>query len=205
MTNNSYFETIKIVDGKALHMPYHQKRYESVLNTLGIKERENLEDYIKAPDFGAYRCRLVYSPHAKSNATLLVPHAITTSYHAYKKRDISSLKLIFDNNISYALKSTFREELDALYAKRDECDDVLIIKNLLVTDTTIANIAFYSNGIWITPKNPLLKGTTRERLLDEGKIIEAEIKVSQLRSFSKVALLNAMIDFDVLDRCEFLI
>ena len=89
---------------------------------------------------------------------------------------------------------------------REEGDDILIIKDLLVTDTSIANIAFEtSGGEWITPKNPLLKGTTRARLLDEGKLKEADIRVHELRSFTKVALLNAMIDFDVLDRCEFLI
>ena len=192
--NKSYFETIKIIDSKPLHMPYHQKRYESVLTSLGIKEFENLEDYIKAPEIGLYKCRLVYTPHA-----------ISVTYDAYKKREISFLKLIFNNDIEYATKSTSRRELDALYAKKDECDDVLIIKNLLVTDTSIANIAFYKNGIWITPKQPLLEGTTRSRLLDEGKIVEADIKVRELRTFSKVALLNAMIDFDILDRCEFLI
>lgn len=192
--NKSYFETIKIIDSKPLHMTYHQKRYESVLTSLGIKEFKNLEDYIKAPEIGLYKCRLVYTPHA-----------ISVTYDAYKKREINSLKLIFNNDIEYATKSTSREELDVLFAKKDECDDVLIIKNLLVTDTSIANIAFYKNGMWITPKQPLLKGTTRARLLDEGKIIEAEIKVSELRTFSKVALLNAMIDFDILDRCEFLV
>ncbi len=197
MKSNSYFETIKVIDGKALHMAYHQKRYERVLSALGIKEAENLKEHIKAPEIGLYKCRLVYSSHSDN--------PITISYHSYKKREVSSLKLIFDNEISYALKSTFREELDALFSKRDGCDDVLIIKNLLVTDTTIANIAFYSNGQWITPKEPLLKGTTRERLLDEGKIVETEIKVSQLRSFSKVALLNAMTDFEILEKCEFLI
>jgi len=130
---------------------------------------------------------------------------ISVSYHEYKKRDISSLKLIFNNEIDYSMKSTFREELDNLYSQRGECDDILIIKELLVTDTSIANIAFYNHGMWITPKNPLLKGTTRARLLDEGKLVEADIKVQELRSFSKVALLNAMTDFDVLDKCEFLI
>ncbi|MCX6077836.1 MAG: aminotransferase class IV [Campylobacterales bacterium] len=197
MKCDSYLETIKVIDGKALHMAYHQKRYERVLNALGIKVIENLEEHIKAPEIGIYRCRLVYTPHAN------VP--ITISYHEYKKREVRSLKLIFNNEINYAEKSTFRENLEAFYSKRDGCDDVLIIKNLLVTDTTIANIAFYSNGQWITPKEPLLKGTTRERLLDEGKIVEAEIKVSQLRSFSEVALLNAMIDFEILEKCEFLI
>ncbi len=197
MKNKSYFETIKVIDGKPLHMAYHQKRYERVLHALGIKEVGNLEEYINAPEIGLYKCRLVYAPYSDS--------PITTSYHEYKKREVHSLKLIFNNEISYSQKSTFREKLDVLFSKRDGCDDVLIIKNLLVTDTTIANIAFYSNGQWITPKEPLLRGTTRERLLDEGKIVETEIKVSQLRSFSRVALLNAMIDFEILEKCEFLI
>lgn len=178
-------------------MPYHQKRYESVLQSLGIEEVENLEKYIEAPQYGLYKCRLVYNPYVKNS--------ISASYNPYKKKEIHSLKLLFNNSISYALKSTNREELDVLYAQRGECDDVLIIKNLLVTDTTIANIAFYSHGMWITPKEPILNGTTRARLLEEGKIVEADIPVSLLRTFSKVALLNAMIDFDILERCEFLI
>lgn len=191
---NSFLETIKSVDGKLFHMSYHQKRYESVLNSFAEKDVKNLEDYIDAPKIGIFKCRLVYD---QDN--------ISVSYHEYKKRDISSLKLIFNNEIDYSMKSTFREELDNLYSQRGECDDILIIKELLVTDTSIANIAFYNHGMWITPKNPLLKGTTRARLLDEGKLVEADIKVQELRSFSKVALLNAMTDFDVLDKCEFLI
>jgi len=175
-------------------MPYHQKRYESVVSFFGVKDIKNLEDYIKAPKTGIFRCRLVYNKHD-----------ISISYHEYKKRDIRSLKLIFNNEIEYSMKSAFREDLDNLYAQKQDCDDILIIKNLLVTDTSIANIAFYNNSEWITPKNPLLKGTTRARLLDEGKLIEADIKVQELRNFSKVALLNAMIDFDVLEQCEFLI
>ena len=143
---------------------------------------------------GVYRCRLIYN---KEN--------ITITYHEYKKRDINSFKLIFNNEINYSQKSASREDIDALYDKRDGCDEILIIKNLLVTDTSIANIAFYDSGIWLTPKNPLLKGTTRDRLIEEGRLFEADIKAQSLRNFSKVALLNAMIDFDVLDRYEFLI
>lgn len=195
MNNNTFFETIKAVDGKLFHMPYHQKRYEDVLQAHGIKEVQELESYIKAPPHGLYRCRLVYDTQG----------AISLTYHEYKKKEISSLKLIFNNDIKYTFKSTNRDNIDALYNKKDEGDDILIIKNLFVTDTSIANIALYRDGIWVTPKSPLLKGTTRQRLLDEGKIKEADINVSELRTFTKVALLNAMIEFDVLDRCEFLI
>ena len=190
----NYLETIKSVDGEIFNLSYHQKRYESVLNSLGIDKTENLSDYINPPPFGVYRCRLVYSIDT-----------ISVSYHEYKKRDISSLKLIFNNDIDYSVKFENRDELNALYAQRGECDDILIIKDLLVCDTSIANIAFYKDGEWITPKKPLLKGTTRARLIDEGKLKEADIMVHDIKSFSKIALLNAMIDFDVLDRCEFLI
>ena len=193
--NSTFLETIKVVDGEIFNLEYHQKRYESVLKFLGVKEIQNLKNFINPPEWGLYRCRLVYDTDN-----------IEVTYHEYKKRDITTLKLIFENDIEYAHKSAAREDIDALFGKREEGDDILIIKNLFVTDTSIANIAFQtSSGEWVTPKNPLLKGTTRARLLDEGKIKEADIKVHELRSFSKVALLNAMIDFDILDRCEFLI
>lgn len=120
------------------------------------------------------------------------------AYHEYKKREINSLKLVYDDEIEYSLKSTCRDKLDALFAQRGECDDVLIVKNSLITDTTIANIAFFDSNRWITPRIPLLKGTTRERLLREGKIFEADIAVDDLKKFSKIALMNAMIDFDII-------
>ena len=191
---SSFIETIKIVDGKIFHIEYHQKRYENVLESLNVKDIQNLVDYINPPEWGLYRCRLVYDFDS-----------IEVTYHEYKKREINSLKLIFDNEIDYTHKSTNRDILDSMFSKKDEADDILIIKDLLVTDTSIANIALYRDGIWHTPKNPLLKGTTRERLLQEGKIIERDIQVHELRSFSQVALLNAMIDFDILERCDFLI
>ncbi len=191
---NSFLETIKVVDGEIFNLDYHQNRYESVLESLGVQKKEDLSIYINPPEFGLYRCRLLYTKDT-----------IDVSYHKYKKRDISSLKLVFDNTIEYSNKSTCRDDIDKLFDKKEDCDDILIIKNLLVTDTSIANIAFYTDNGWITPKQPLLKGTTRARLIEEGKLSEIDIKVQDLRNFSKVALLNAMIDFDILDRCEFLI
>jgi len=192
--NSSYIETIKAVDGEIFHIDYHQERYQRVLSSFGIDEFKNLSEFLTPPKWGIYRCRVVYD---STN--------ICVSYHEYKKRDIKKIKIVFDNNIDYALKSTNREGIDSLFTQKDDADEILIIKNLLVTDTSIANIALFKNGVWFTPKNPLLKGTTRARLLSVGKIVEADIRVQELRSFSKVALLNAMIDFDILERFEFLI
>ena len=110
------------------------------------------------------------------------------------------MKLIYDDDISYKYKSTNRDKINELFVKKGKCDDILIIKGGFITDTSIANIALYKDGIWYTPSNPLLKGTTRERLLDEKKIIQKTIKIQNLKEYSKIALMNAMIDFDIITK-----
>ena len=187
MKSNSYLETIKVEDGEAFHLEYHQKRYESVLSSLGVTTYKDLSEFITPPDSDLYRCRLVYTVES-----------IEVSYHKYIKRGISQLKIIYDDEIEYDKKSTNRDEINTLYAKRGRYDEIMIVKKSLLTDTSIANIALYKDGIWYTPASPLLKGTTRARLLDEGKIIEKDIHLDEIYSFTQVALLNAMIDFDII-------
>ncbi|MGE4419938.1 MAG: aminotransferase class IV family protein [Sulfurimonas sp.] len=188
-----FLETIRAVDGEVFNISYHQERYENVLKKFNISDKQNLKEFIKPPKIGTYRCRLTYDLSKE-------PHTLNVTYHVYKKREVGSLKLVYDNNIDYSLKSACRDELDALFGLREKCDDILIVKNSLITDTTIANIAFYDSKRWVTPVFPLLKGTTRERLLREGKIFEEKIYVDDLKYFSKVALMNAMIDFDIITK-----
>ncbi|MFK5938771.1 MAG: aminotransferase class IV family protein [Sulfurimonas sp.] len=185
--NNTFLETIKVVDGEIFNLSFHQKRYDSVLNSLGISTYKNLHLFLNPPKDGTYRCRLLYTKDK-----------IEVSYHSYTKRSIKTLKLIYDDTIVYDKKYADRTKLDALFAQREEADDILIIKNNLITDTSIANIAFYDGDKWLTPKQPLLKGTTRARLLQLGKIIELDIEVQDLKNYKKIALLNAMIDFDII-------
>jgi 4-amino-4-deoxychorismate lyase len=187
--NENFFETIRALDGEILNILYHQKRYESVLSSFGFSDFKNLEEYLKPPPLGLYRCRLVYGQDG-----------IDVTYHKYEKRQIKSLKLVYDDTIEYSKKSTLREKLDNLYAMRKNCDDVLIVKNSLLCDTSIANIALQKDGVWYTPSMPLLCGTTRERLLDEGKIFTRDIRVEELSAYSKIALFNAMIDFDIISK-----
>ncbi len=193
-----FFETIKIENAQVFYLSYHQKRYESVLRSFGVYVYKNLEDYIDPPAKGLYRCRLVYKLHKKT-------HSIDVAYIPYKKKDIQSLQVVYDDTIEYRYKSTDRDRINKLFLAKGRCDDILIVKNSLVTDTSIANIAFYDSKRWITPKDPLLKGTTRERLLEEGFLSEKDIEVQELQHFSKIALLNAMIGCDVIKGCQILL
>lgn len=45
-----------------------------------------------------------------------------------------------------------RTQLDELFSKRENCDEVIILKNGIVTDTSIANIAIFYENTWITSK-----------------------------------------------------
>ncbi len=185
--SETFLETIRAVNGEIFNLSYHQKRYESVLISLGFSDFKNLKDYLDPPSLGIYRCRAIYNEQT-----------INITYHEYEKKEVNTLKLVYNDIIKYSKKSTLRDAIDNLFQKREECDDILIVKNSLVTDTSIANIALYSEGIWYTPSQPLLCGSTRQRLLDDGKIVEKEIKIQDLEKYSKVALLNAMIDFDII-------
>ncbi|MEN4046436.1 aminotransferase class IV family protein [Sulfurimonas sp. NWX367] len=183
MNKIQYLETIKAVDAKLFHLAYHQKRLEKTVGHSGII----LQDILHPPASGFFRCRVVYDGEEYS-----------ITYHQYKKKSIQTLKLVFDNEIEYCKKYYDRSKIEKLLEKKSFCDDILIVKNSLITDTSIANIAFKYKDEWITPKSPLLEGTTRARLLESGKIREDDISVEDLNHFEQVALMNAMIDFDII-------
>jgi 4-amino-4-deoxychorismate lyase len=73
-------------------------------------------------------------------------------------------------------------------------DEVIIIKNGCVTDTSYTNICFFDGKEWLTPDTPLLQGTMRRYLLDKGVIREVRIRRKDIQYFKKVSLINAMME-----------
>ena len=184
------FETIRIENGQAWHLAYHTARFNTTRKALfGIDTPHNLSDALtKIPPHGLYRARLVYNDSH-----------ITVTYHPYTAKKIRKIKLL-SSPISYPYKYNDRTTLDTLLKSHPTYDEILIIQDGLLTDTTIANIVLQKEGNWYTPKTPLLSGTTRARLLDEGKLIERDIKPSEIDEYDSVALMNAMIGFTILDK-----
>ena len=118
----------------------------------------------------------------------------TVSYSFYKPRKIDSIQKISANHISYIHKYEDRSELKRLYDQRGTHSEILIVKNGLVTDCFYYNVAFYSDK-WYTPEHPLLKGTMRAFLLEQKKIIPANILLEDIPSYSKICLFNALNPF----------
>lgn len=184
MKPNVFLETILCNEGVAHHLSYHQQRLDLTLQKFDLAAHYNLSELITPPSDAQYRCRFLYDGLH-----------FNIEYHPYIQKKITSLRLIQDNTIEYSSKYANRNDLNTLFELREGCDDILIVKNEYLTDTTIANIAIFINNQWLTPKLPLLEGTTRSRLIDERKIIPANISITDALGASKIALMNAMTGF----------
>jgi 4-amino-4-deoxychorismate lyase len=80
--------------------------------------------------------------------------------------------------------------------QKSGCNDIIIIKNGLVTDASSSNLVFKSSKGLFTPENYLLPGTKRRLLLDRKKIKEQRIRVEDIKTFDSVYFINAMIDLE---------
>ena len=114
----------------------------------------------------------------------------------YQMRMVASLRLVTSDKIDYSYKRTNREGLNELFGRRGNADDILIVKDGYLTDTSIANIALYDGNSWYTPAHPLLQGTKRAELLNKQFIVEKDIAQVHLNDYSHIMLFNAMIDWE---------
>jgi 4-amino-4-deoxychorismate lyase len=181
-------ETIKIEEGEIHNLSYHQARCtKSRQKLFKCSDILDLSTIIDAPKTGLYRCRILYAE------TL---HSI--EYIPYAPKKIETLKIV-PSNIEYSFKYANRDALNALLETNNDVDEVIIEKNGLLTDTTLSNIAFFDGTKWFTPEKPLLEGTMRAKLIDEGFLQTKEIRQNELSDYSQVALINAMLGFKILN------
>jgi len=117
-------------------------------------------------------------------------------FEPYLKKEIKTIVCVHDDEVNYSYKYADRAHLKSIFEKKGNADDVLIIKKGLVTDCHYANVAFLKNENWYTPKDPLLAGTQRAKLIEEKRVSLLNIKSNEINNFEKMALFNAMIPFE---------
>ena len=187
-------ETIRLEDGTFGNLNYHQQRMNHAfgqlyLNSIALDlEKILVEDTY--PAYGLFKCKVVYD---------LSNHVI--QYEPYTIRQVISLKMVEQNELVYNFKYEDRLQLNQAFNKRKRCDDVLIIKEGLVTDTSYANIVFKKkNGEWVTPSSCLLKGTMRQFLIDTNRIKEEVVSGNDVSKFESYKLINSMLRWDSAER-----
>ncbi|MFH0895479.1 MAG: aminotransferase class IV family protein [Bacteroidota bacterium] len=179
------FETLRIENGSIAHAQYHEQRMMRSLHALyGLTEPWSLLQLIPIPvEFqkGIFRCRITFDSEIRS-----------VEFTPFIRRTINSLQIVHADNIKYEHKYSDRSVIDACFAQRGSADDILIIRNGFVTDTSFSNVIFQEGNTWYTPETYLLRGTARERLLSE-KIIESRvIREEDILKYSHVSLINVL-------------
>lgn len=189
MSHTLCFETICCENRQLKNLSYHEARLNRTRRELwGFTDHWNLNELIIIPDslgHEIHKCRLSYGKDIE-----------IIKWEPYTQRTIQKIQRVYHDNIDYRYKYEDRNELNTLFAQRKYADDILIIKDGLVTDSYYCNVAFFDGNAWLTPNSPLLPGTQRGFLLDSGIIEEAEIRESHLGKFSKVRLFNAMVGWE---------
>mgnify|MGYP001951807787 FL=1 len=183
-----FIETIQIKNRQFQNIHFHNQRLNLTRqNALNQTDNWQLQQLISIPETltdSVYKCRVIYAHYIQS-----------IEFSSYQIRPIHSLKAIHNNSIDYHYKYLNRDLLQHLFEQRGDCDDILIIKNGLITDSYYCNLAFFYKKNWYTPAAPLLKGTQRAALIEKGIIQEKNILIDDLHIFSKVRLFNAMIEW----------
>lgn len=137
------------------------------------------------PPRGLYKTRVIYDMEIRE--VEFVPYVV---------KPIKSLKMIHSDTVSYDYKYLDRTALNDLYSRRGNADDVLIVKNGCITDTSYANIIFKKAQHWYTPTHCLLKGTMRESLLNANLIKETTIDSNNYLQFESFKLINSMLGME---------
>jgi 4-amino-4-deoxychorismate lyase len=183
-----FIESIKLKEGVFYRLKYHQERVNKAFEECMPDEEpfslfEELNQHL-IPQEGVFKCRILYNEEIES-----------LEFQPYTVRNIRSLKLVDVTVPTLSYKSSDRNEINTAFEQRGECDDVIMVRDGLLTDTSYANIALYDGKEWFTPKTPLLYGTNRAELLSLGKITARDIPATDLANYQKIALFNALIEF----------
>ncbi|MDD4608540.1 MAG: aminotransferase class IV [Bacteroidaceae bacterium] len=176
-----YIESIKIVNGSLLRYAFHMQRIERTLGfPLSIPTTVPLSF-----QRGVVKYRLVYS------AELGIEEV---SYSFYTLPCIGSLQLVEAGNLDYHCKFEDRSSLQHFMTLRHYSDDILLLSNGMVSDTSYCNVVFENEQGLFTPRHSLLKGTQQAALLAQQIISYADISVFSISNYQRVHLINAMIE-----------
>ena len=184
-----FIESICCVNKELRNLEYHQVRFDRTRSdNFNDSTPILLQGIIQFPSDltdEKYKVRIVYDREIQS-----------IEFQPYQIKPISTIKLFtIENKIEYTYKYLDRWFFDE-YLKEAQTDDLVLVKSNYITDCIYSNIIFFDGENWFTPRSILLKGTMRESLLNDGKIKEKNIKVSDLVNYQSFKRINAMMNFD---------
>lgn len=183
-----FIESIKVEEQKAFLLEYHQKR---VNDTFKHFKKENPPHLLKIfrelqhPENGLFKLRIVYDVDGNYEFEIQ-PYSVPL---------ISDFQMVNGDDLKYCFKYENRQFFTELKSEA-KAEEIIIVQNDHITDTSFSNLIFLRNETWFTPSDFLLNGVQRQFLLKNNQIRETEITVGNLKTFSHFRIINAMNDMN---------
>ena len=140
---HQFIETIKLSDGRVFHLAYHQER---VCNTFlrffpnqKVLSLSDIIENIALPAQGKHKIRIVYGSERPSVEVL-----------PYQVKPIATIKCVEADFLDYSYKFLDRTFLNTLKESAGT-DEVIFVKNGKVTDSSYANIIFFTDDNGLRP------------------------------------------------------
>lgn len=185
---SQFIESIKVEDQEIFLLEFHQKRVDQTFAHFGKEgsiDIAKIYKHLEHDEDGLFKLRIVYDLDKKIR-TQMIPYAIP---------EIDDFQLVENNSYDYSFKFEDRKELEKMKMK-SKAEEIIIVKNNHITDTSYSNLLFLKGKEWFTPSTYLLNGVQRQSLLKHKKVKETEITLQKIKQFSHFQIINAMNDFD---------
>jgi len=186
---SQFFESICVKDGLAENLHFHQARINKTLNAFDASQHSieltAIVQQLVLPTLGLFKLRISYDLNG-NHQSVVTP---------YQYKQIQNFALVDIKGQSYDYKFSNRDWINEALAQSGT-DEIMMHDDGLIKDCSYTNIVFYDGINWYTPELPLLEGTQRSKLIQEGLIIPKALHINDLPSFQKFKCINAMIHWD---------
>lgn len=183
---SQFIESIRVVDGVIENLMHHQLRVDSTLKAFGAIENSIVLNTILAkidiPNKGLYKLRISYGLDGNYQIRWL----------PYQFKTIASFALVAIQEQEYAFKFENRDWINKALMQSGK-EEMIMHHQGWIKDSSYANIVFYDGINWVTPEAPLLAGTQRAKLIQEGVIQTGPIHIEAIPAFQSFKLINAML------------
>ena len=186
---SQFFESICVKDGIAENLAAHQSRVNKTLDAFNASnqsiELASIVDELTLPAEGLYKLRISYDLNG----------IYQSACSAYQYKQIQNFALVDIKGQGYDYKFSNRDWINEALALSGK-DEIMMHDGGLIKDCSYTNIVFYDGVNWFTPDAPLLEGTQRAKLLNEGIIQPKALYVQDIPGFKNFKCINAMLNWD---------
>jgi 4-amino-4-deoxychorismate lyase len=187
---SQFFESICINDGVAENLHFHQAGVNKTLNAFDASQYSidltKIIQQLVLPTLGLFKLRISYDLKGNYQAAC----------NPYQYRLMNHFALLDIKGHRYDYKYANRDWINEALAQSGK-DEIIMHDDGLIKDCSYTNIVFFDGANWYTPESPLLEGTQRAKLIQEGIIITKALHVDELPNFQKFKCINAMIHWDI--------